>query len=60
MISKEVKDKVMKEKDLDKALEILKPYKDEKWEEEIIKHLQDITPDDEIPIDSFSYIRPNK
>ena len=60
MISKELKEKILKEKKLDKALEILKPYKGEKWDEEIINHLQDIVPEDEVPIDSFSYLRPTK
>lgn len=60
MISKDIKEKVMKETNLDKALEILRPYKDEKWDEEIIKHLQEITPDDEIGIETFSYLRPKK
>lgn len=60
MINKKIKEKVLNETNLDIALEILKPYRGEKWDKEIIKHLQDITPDDEIPIDSFSYIRPTK
>lgn len=57
MLSKQIKDKVLKEINIDKALEILKEYKNEQWDNEIIKHLQDITPNDEIPIDDFSYIR---
>ena len=60
MISKELKEIELKEKNLDKALEILKPYKEEKWDEEIIKHLQNVVPKDEVPIDSFSYLRPTK
>lgn len=60
MLDKDVKRKVLEEKDLNKALEILKPYNGENWDTEIMEHLQKITPDDEIPIDSFSYIRPNK
>ena len=35
-------------------------YKDEKWDDEIIKHLQNIVPDDGPQIDEFSYIRPTK
>ena len=58
MVSKEIKDKVLKENDLDKAIEILKPYKDEKWDDEIIKHLQSIIPDTKPGIEEFSYIRP--
>lgn len=60
MISKELKEQVLKEKNLDKALEILKPYKDEKWDEEIIKHIQNIIPDDGPQIDEFCYIRPTR
>lgn len=60
MLDKDVKRKVLEEKDLNEALEILKPYNGENWDNEIMEHLQRITPDDEIPIDSFSYIRPNK
>jgi len=60
MISKDIKEKVMKETNLYQALEILRPYKNEEWEEEIVKHLQNITPNDEIGIDTFSYLRPSK
>lgn len=60
MLSKEIKEKVLKEKNLDKALEILKPYKNEKWDEETIKHLQNIIPDDGPQINDFCYLRPTK
>lgn len=60
MISKEIKDKIMNETDLDKVLEILKPYKGQDWDDEIMEHIQKITPEDEHPIGEFSYIRPNK
>ncbi len=60
MISKDIKEKVMEETNLDRALEILRPHQNEKWDEDIMKHIQEITPDDEIGIDTFSYLRPNK
>lgn len=60
MLSKEIKEKVLKEENLDKVLEILKPYKNEDWDEEIIEHLQKIVPDDGPQIDEFCYIRPTK
>lgn len=60
MISKEVKEKILKETNLDKVLEILKPYVGQNWDEEIMEHIQEIIPEDEVPIDSFSYIRPTK
>lgn len=60
MLNKEIKEKILKEDDLDEALKILKPYQNEQIDDEIIKHLQKITPDDEISIDSFSYLRPIK
>ena len=60
MLNKEIKEKILKEDDLDEALKILKPYQNEQIDNEIIEHLQKITPDDEIPIDSFSYLRPIK
>lgn len=60
MLNKKIKEKVLKEKDLKKVLEILKPYNGEKWDKEIMAHIQNITPEDEIPIDSFSYLRPTK
>lgn len=57
MLTKEIKEKILKENNLENALEILKEYKDEKWDNDIIQHLQRITPDDDIPIDDFSYVR---
>lgn len=58
MLNEKIKEKVLKEKDLDKVLEILKPYKGD-WGKEIMNHIQKITPDGLIPIDTFSYIRKN-
>lgn len=60
MISDEIKEKVLKEKNLNIVLKILEPYKGQQWDEEIMKHIQEITPDDEIGIDTFSYLRPDK
>lgn len=60
MLSKEIKTKILSEKNIDKALNILRENKIEELDEEIIKHLQEITPEDEIPIGEFSYIRKNK
>ena len=57
MLNKDIKSKVLKEKKLDNALKILGPYKNLAWDKEIIEHLQKITPNDEIPIDDFSYMR---
>ncbi len=57
MLNKEIEDKILKETNLENALKILEPYKNEKWNDKIIKHLQSITPNDEIPIGDFSYIR---
>lgn len=57
MLNKEIEDKILKETNLESALKILEPYKNEKWSNKIIKHLQSITPNDEIPIGDFSYIR---
>lgn len=59
MISKELKEKVLNQNNLETALDILKPYKDEKWDDEIIKHLQNIVPEDGPQIDEFSYLRPD-
>lgn len=60
MISKDIKEKVIKETNLDKALEILRPYQEENWDEDIMKHIQEITPNDEVGMDTFSYLRPSK
>lgn len=60
MLSKEIKAKILNENDIEKALNILRENKIEELDEEIIKHLQAITPKDEISIDEFSYIRKNK
>lgn len=60
MLSKEIKTKILNETDIDKALNILRENKIEELDEDIIKHLREITPKDEIPIDEFSYIRKNK
>ena len=60
MLSKEIKAKILNEKNIDKALNILRENKIEELDEDIIKHLQEITPKDEIPIGEFSYIRKNK
>ena len=57
MLNKDIKNMVLKEKKLDNALKILEPYKDLIWNQDIIDHLQKITPNDEIPIDDFSYMR---
>lgn len=59
MISKELKEKVLKEENLDIALELLRDFQNEKWDEDIIKHLQEITQEDDDPIDNFSYHRKN-
>lgn len=60
MLSKEIKTKILNENDIDKALNILRENKIEELDEDIIKHLQEITPEDEISIGEFSYIRKNK
>ena len=60
MLSEEIKAKILNENDIEKALNILRENKIEELDEEIIKHLQAITPKDEISIDEFSYIRKNK
>lgn len=60
MLSKEIKAKILNENDIEKSLNILRENKIEELDEEIIKHLQAITPKDEISIDEFSYIRKNK
>ena len=60
MLSKEIKTKILNENDIDKALNILCENKIEELDEDIIKHLQEITPEDEISIGEFSYIRKNK
>lgn len=57
MLDKEIKEKILKERNLDKALKMLEPYKNLTWGKDIIEHLQEITPRDDIPIDDFSYIR---
>lgn len=57
MLDKEIKEKILKEKNLNKALKILEPYKNLTWDQDIIEHLQEITPRDDIPIDDFSYMR---
>lgn len=60
MLSKEIKAKILNENDIDKALSILRENKIEELDKDIIKHLQAITPKDEIAIGEFSYIRKNK
>lgn len=60
MINKELKEKVLKETELDIALDLLKDFQNEEWDKEIIKHLQNITPKDEDPINNFSYHRKDK
>lgn len=58
MINKKIKESVLKESDLDIALEILRPYENEKWGNKIISHLQEITPrEEEYSISDFSYQR---
>lgn len=57
MISKELKEKVLKENKLDVALHLLKDFQNEKWDDDIIKHLQEITPEDDDPINNYSYQR---
>ncbi|MBR3697594.1 MAG: hypothetical protein IKM97_04985 [Clostridia bacterium] len=57
MISKELKEKVLKEKKLDVVLYLLKDFQNEKWDDDIIKHLQEITPEDDDPINNYSYQR---
>lgn len=57
MITNKLREKILNEQNLDKVLEKLKPYLGEDWDQEIMQHIQEITPNDEIPIDSFSYIR---
>lgn len=57
MISKELREKVLKENNLDVALELLRDFQNEKWGSDILKHLRNITPEDEDPIDTFSYRR---
>lgn len=57
MINKDIKELILKETNLNKALHMLEPYKDLTWDEDIIRHLQEITPDDEVPISDFSYTR---
>lgn len=60
MLNKEIKTKILNENDIDRALNILRENKIEELDEDIIKHLQEITPKDEISIGEFSYIRKNK
>lgn len=60
MISKELKKTVLKEKNLDVALELLRSFQNEVWDNDIISHLQKITPKDDDPIDRFSYRRKDK
>lgn len=60
MLSEEIKTKILNEINIDKALNILRENKIEELDEDIIKHLQEITPEDEISIGEFSYIRKNK
>lgn len=59
MLDKKIKEKVLQKKNLEKALDILRQFKVEELDDEIIKHLQDITPEDKIPIEDFSYMRKN-
>lgn len=60
MLSEEIKLKILNKTNIDKVLSILRENKIEKLDEDIIKHLQKITPEDDIPISEFSYIRKNK
>ena len=60
MLNEEIKTKILNEINIDKALSILRENKIEELDEDIIKHLQEITPKDEITIGEFSYIRKNK
>lgn len=57
MLNKEVKLKILQENNLEKVLEILVPYKGQDWGEEIMKHIQKITPNDKNTIDDYSYLR---
>lgn len=59
MLNRKIKEKILRENNLEKALEILSPYKDKKWGKEIVTHLQNITPDDDNQIADFSYQRKN-
>ena len=54
MITNKLREKILNEQNLYKVLEKLKPYLGEDWDQEIMQHIQEITPNDEIPIDSFS------
>lgn len=64
MLSKEIKNKILKENDINKALNILKKYESDSsdeeaiLDEEVIQHLTNITPGT-MPIEDFGYMRKN-
>lgn len=57
MLSKELKLKILSENNIDIVLRILQENKIEELDKDIIKHMQDITPEDITPISDFSYSR---
>lgn len=60
MLSKELKLKILSENNIDIVLRILQENIIEELDKDIIKHMQDITPEDTTPISDFSYSRKTK